>query len=291
MKMASFSTEGRDSYGVLLSDGRIVDLGARMNSSASTLKEFLSLDDGEAQARAIIDSGVSDGSLEDVTLAPPIPDPGAIWCAGINTHSHFKEVAHRVNMAEEPPYPLLFMRGAATLVASGDTLEKPKLEKLFDYEGEIAIVIGKRARNVSPEEAMAHIGGYSAFNDATARGYQRTSSQMTAGKNAYRSGGFGPYITLASAIDPKSLTMQCRVNGEVRQNMDTGDLIFGFGELVSFISEFTWLEPGDVIVTGSPIGIGAVQKPPRTLQAGDVVEVEVSGVGTLVNTVADQPAL
>ena len=192
-------------------------------------------------------------------------------------------------MDKVPAKPILFMRSAACLTASGQALEKPKLEERFDFEGEIALIIGKRGRNVAVADAMDYVAGYSAFNDASSRNYQRTSSQMTAGKNGYRSGGFGPCLATSDAVDLDTVTLTCTVNGKQMQHMALDDLIFGFAELMAFISEFTWLEPGDVIVTGSPEGIGSTRKPPELLSAGDRVEVQVTGVGTLVNIVEDQP--
>jgi 2-keto-4-pentenoate hydratase/2-oxohepta-3-ene-1,7-dioic acid hydratase in catechol pathway len=203
----------------------------------------------------------------------------------------FDEAKDHMGAKEKPAKPVLFLRAANTLVGSGDTLEKPALEPMFDYEGEIALVIGRRCRNVSAEQALDYVAGYSCFNDASARLYQISSSQITAGKNAYRSGGFGPWLSLADEVDLNSMRMTCRVNGEVMQAMGLDDLIFSFADLVAYISEFTWLEPGDVVVTGSPEGVGALRNPQVLLSAGDKVEVEVSGVGLLVNTVVDQPGV
>jgi len=165
----------------------------------------------------------------------------------------------------------------------------PHFTRELDYEIEIGIIIGKRAFRVPVGDAMDYVAGYSCFNDASARMYQISSSQITAGKNAYRSGGFGPWMVTADAVDLATMKMTCRVNGQIMQHMKLDDLIFSFAELIAFISEFTWLEPGDVVVTGSPEGVGVLRDPQVLLHAGDTVEVEVSGVGALANSVIDQP--
>lgn len=288
MKLASYTHGETASYGIV-TDAGIIDLGSRLGPDYPDLRSLLA--GGLQKARGIAAETGPELELDAVTLLPVIPNPGAIWCAGINTHSHFEEAKDHMGAKEKPAKPVLFLRAANTLVGSGDTLEKPALEPMFDYEGEIALVIGRRCRNVSAEQALDYVAGYSCFNDASARLYQISSSQITAGKNAYRSGGFGPWLSLADEVDLGSMRMTCRVNGEVMQEMGLDDLIFSFADLVAYISEFTWLEPGDVIVTGSPEGVGALRDPQVLLSAGDRVEVEVTGVGTLENTVADQPGV
>ena len=286
MKLASYLHKGHLSYGIVTDDG-LIDLASRLGGRYPDLKSLVA--SGLEEAREIAISTPADMALADVTLAPVIPNPGAIWCAGINTHSHFEEAKEYMGAKEKPKKPVLFLRAANTLVGSGEDLEKPTLETLYDFEGEIALVIGKRGRNIDVDAALDHVAGYSCFNDASARLYQISSSQVTAGKNAYHSGGFGPWLTTADAVDLDTMTMTCRLNGEPMQHMPLDDLIFSFAELIAFISEFTWLEPGDVIVTGSPEGVGVLRDPRVLLKAGDTVEVEVSGVGTLTNTVIDQP--
>lgn len=286
MKLASYTVSEGDSFGIVTDTG-IIDLGSRLGAEFADLKHLL--DGGLAAAAEIAATVAPDLSLDEVRLLPVVPNPGAVWCAGINTHSHFDEAKHHMGATEKPAKPVLFLRTASTLVGSGANLEKPALEPMFDYEGEIALVIGKRCRNVSADDALNHVAGYSCFNDASARAYQISSSQITAGKNAFRSGGFGPWLATPDEVDLASMRMSCRVNGATVQDMGLDDLIFSFAELIAFISEFTWLEPGDVVVTGSPEGVGVLRDPQILLNAGDTVEVEVSGVGTLINTVQDQP--
>ncbi|MEM7097180.1 MAG: fumarylacetoacetate hydrolase family protein [Pseudomonadota bacterium] len=284
MKYASYSIAGKASYG-LVTDAGIIDLSSRLGDSSPTLKDLVANDyagvDGLRQESP-------DYQITEVQLLPPITNAGAMWCAGINTHSHFEEAAARMGIKDLPEYPMFFLRANNTLVGHGSEIEKPALEPNFDYEGEIAVIIGKRCRNVSVEDASNHIAGYSCFNDGSARQYQIRGFQVTTGKNAYHSAGFGPWMVTADEVAAEDLVLQTRVNGEVRQNMKLDDLIFSFADLISHISEVTWLEPGDVLVTGSAEGAGALRNPPSFLAAGDVVEVEVSGIGTLSNAVIEQ---
>ncbi len=284
MKYATYRVEDSVSFGIV-TDGGLVDLGSRLGPDVATLKDLIA--SGFAGVEPYLDS-TPDFALADVTLLPPIPDAGAMWCAGINTHSHFAEAAERMGIKELPEYPMFFLRANNTLVGSGSPVEKPRLEPHFDYEGEIAVIIGKRCRNVSVEDAPGHIAGYSCFNDGSARQYQIRGYQVTTGKNAYHSAGFGPWMVTADELPAEDLVLQTRVNGEVRQDMTIDDLIFSFAELISHISEVTWLEPGDVLVTGSAEGAGALRKPPTFLGEGDLVEVEVNGIGTLSNVVREQ---
>ena len=289
MRLASYLKDGAASYGIVTDSG-IVDLASRLGDQAPTLKALLARDLAGA---AELSGSTPDFGLDAVTLLPPIPDPGAIWCVGLNTHTHFREAAERMGFKDIPETPMFFLRAANTLVGSGSPIEKPALEPNFDYEGEIAVVIGKRCRNVSVADAAQHIGGFSAFNDGSARQYQIRSHQVTTGKNGYHSAGFGPWLVTADEIPPDrlandDLVLQTRVNGEVRQNMRLDDLIFSFADLISHISEVTWLEPGDVLVTGSAEGAGALRNPQLFLEAGDVVEVDIAGVGTLSNAVVEQ---
>ena len=283
MRFASYRTNNVTSYGAVVEDS-IIDLGSVLESA--TLSDLI------ADKLKGVEEAVKNAStrleLSEVTLLPPIPQPGAMWCAGINTHSHFQEASARMGITELPKYPMFFLRAANTLVGSGSSIEKPALEPNFDYEGEIAVIIGRRGRNISHDDAMSHVAGYSCFNDGSARQYQIRGYQVTTGKNAYQSAGFGPWMVTADEFPPEAMTLETRVNDEVRQTMTIDDLIFSFADLISHISEVTWLEPGDVIVTGSAEGAGALRSPPLFLQHGDLVEVEVPGIGTLSNRVQEQ---
>jgi 2-keto-4-pentenoate hydratase/2-oxohepta-3-ene-1,7-dioic acid hydratase in catechol pathway len=284
VKIISFIKDGDASYG-LLDGNAVTDLGARLGADYPDLKSLLS--NGLDAARA--HESQTDFTLDAIdALLPPIPNPGVVWCAGMNTHSHFIEAKDHMGLTEEPKAPMFFLRATPTLVASGEDLEKPLKEPAFDYEGEIALVIGKPCRNVSEEEALEYVAGYSCFNDGSARLFQISSAQLTTGKNAYRSGGFGPCLVTADSVDLDTMTLETRVNGELRQTMPLDDLIFSFAHLISHISDIYPLQPGDVIVTGAAEGVGALRDPAVFLQPGDTIEVEVSGVGTLVNGVREQ---
>jgi 2-keto-4-pentenoate hydratase/2-oxohepta-3-ene-1,7-dioic acid hydratase in catechol pathway len=285
MKLASYIKNGNASYGVVTDDG-IIDLGEPLGNRFVDLKSLLA--GGMKEAAAFATSNAADTQFEDVQLQPVIPNPGVIWAAGMNTHSHYVEAKDAMGLEEVPKVPMFFLRAINTLVASGEALEKPLKEPAFDYEGEIALIIGKRCRNVSVEDALDYVAGYAPFNDGSARFYQISSKQLTTGKNAYRSGGFGPCMATADSLDINEMELTTRVNGEQRQAMKIDDLIFSFAELVSHISEINWLEPGDVIVTGSAEGAGALRDPRIFLAPGDTVEVEVSGIGTLVNGIVEQ---
>jgi 2-keto-4-pentenoate hydratase/2-oxohepta-3-ene-1,7-dioic acid hydratase in catechol pathway len=285
MKLASYIKADRASYGAVF-DGGIVDLGFVMGDRYPDLKSLLG--GGLEEAAVYVKDKSVDTSLDEVRLLPVIPNPGVVWAAGMNTHSHYVEAKDAMGLSEVTKVPMFFLRATNTLVASGEALEKPLKEPGFDYEGEIALIVGKRCRNVSVEQAPDHIAGFAPFNDGSARFYQVSSNQVTTGKNAYRSGGFGPWMATADSIDMHALEMITRVNDEPRQHMHIDDLIFSFAQLISHISEVNWLEPGDVIVTGSPEGAGALRQPRVFLAAGDRVEVEVPGIATLVNTVRDQ---
>ncbi len=282
MQLISFSIDGQEGFGILDGD-RITDLREKI-SGVQNLKGLLAagLDSIAAVERS------ADLQLSDVTLLPPIPNPGVIWCAGMNTHSHFAEAKDHMGLTEPPKTPMFFLRAPGSIVACGEPIEKPAKEPAFDYEGEIALIIGAPCRNVSEDEALNYVAGSSCFNDGSARFYQVNSGQMTTGKNAWRSGSFGPVLTTADAVDLDEMHLVSRVNGDVRQDMRLDDLIFSFAYLISHISEVYHLQPGDVIVTGSAAGVGAFRQPAEFLNAGDVVEVEVTGLGTLTNTVVDQ---
>lgn len=283
MKFISFTKNGFPSYGILSGES-VTDLGARVGSEYEDLKSFL------GRGMNIVDTIelTEDCRLDQIELLPVIPNPGVVWCAGMNTHSHYIEAKERMGLTEKPKTPMFFLRAAATLVGSGQDLEKPLKEPAFDYEGEIALVIGKPCRNVSEQDALDYIAGYSCFNDGSARVYQISSNQLTTGKNAYRSGGFGPWLTTADSIDLENMKLETKVNGELRQTMKLDDLIFSFAQLVSHISEIYPLQPGDVVVTGSAMGVGGLREPPVFLSPGDCIEVSVNEIGTLINGVREQ---
>lgn len=283
MKLLSYAVDGRETFGIV-TDAGVIDLGRRVR--ARTLRELI------ATAPETIGDHAgepADHDLADISFLPPITDPGMIICLGLNTYSHLEEYRAR-NGADAPPpgKPWVFLRMARTVTGHGQELIRPNASPLLDYEGEIALIIGKRARHVTPEEALDVIFGYSCFNEGSVRDFQVHSPLYTAGKNFPRSGSFGPWIVTADEIaDVRDFRLTTRLNGEVVQEMRYDDLIFGFAESIAYISSFTELEPGDVIVSGTPAGVAIMREPQLWLKAGDMCEVEVSGIGTLRNIVAD----
>jgi 2-keto-4-pentenoate hydratase/2-oxohepta-3-ene-1,7-dioic acid hydratase in catechol pathway len=220
-----------------------------------------------------------------VTYLPPIPDPDKIICIGLNYLSHILEGGREV-----PKYPTIFTRFANSQVGHGQPIIRPKSSITLDFEGELAVVVGKRARHVAEADAMPYVAGYSCYNDGSVREWQRHTSQFTPGKNFPSTGGFGPYLVTPDEAGDigKATKLICRLNGEVMQSATLDDLVFGIPALIAYCSAFTVLEPGDVIITGTTGGVGAYRKPPVWMKPGDVVEVEVSGVGTLRNPVAQE---
>ncbi|MFN3891858.1 MAG: fumarylacetoacetate hydrolase family protein [Beijerinckiaceae bacterium] len=281
MKLASYVHAGRDSFGLALDNG-LFDLAERLGGA-----DIVSALCGEARvkAQALAREARPEIAFGDVRFLQPVPRPGKIICVGINYASRPGE--HDVG---RPKYPSLFMRTPLAQSAHGEALMRPPESDQFDYEGEIAIIIGKRGRRVPKSEGMAFIAGYSCFNEGSVRDWMKHGVyNVTAGKNFERSGAFGPWIATPDEIrDPHDMRITTRVNGEIRQDDTTANMIFPFEELIAYISTYTTLEPGDVIATGTPTGAGVRFDPPRWLRAGDVVEIEVEGVGVLRNAVADE---
>ena len=282
MKLATFTAVGRTSYGAVVGEG-IVDLGKRLKY-ASVLDVLRA--GALAEARKAADAA-PDVALKDVTLKRPVEFPEKILCIGVNYGNRHAEYKDNTEAAK---YPSMFFRTPGSFVGSGEPLVKPSVTQQFDYEGEIALVIGKEGRRIAKERAMEHVAGYTLCNEGTLRDWVRHAKfNVTQGKNFDASGSIGPYFVSADEIDPaKPLHLVTKVNGEVRQDDTTENLIFSFADLIAYITIFTTLKPGDIIVTGTPVGAGARFDPPRWLKPGDVVEVSVPGIGTLRNQVADE---
>jgi 2-keto-4-pentenoate hydratase/2-oxohepta-3-ene-1,7-dioic acid hydratase in catechol pathway len=284
MQLVSFARAGRAGYGAV-KDGGVVDLCARLGRDAPTLIDLIANGLG-ARAAGIAAREAPDFGLTDVTLDLPLPRPGKILCVGIN---YLDRNAEYNDGSEQPRHPSVFLRVPASFVAHGAPLIRPPETRQFDYEGEIALVIGKRGRRIPRAAAMSHVFGYTAANEGTVREWTRHGKfNVTQGKNFDRSGSIGPWIVTAAAAPKGPLRVKTRVNGEERQNDTTDRLLFPFDFLISYLSTFTTLEPGDLILTGTPNGAGARFSPPRWLVPGDVVEVEIEGVGALSNPVADE---
>lgn len=225
--------------------------------------------------------------LAGVTPALPLARPGKIICVGLNYADHTAESPY-----EQPNYPTLFPRFTTSLIPDGAPIVRPRVSQDLDFEGEVVAIIGKAGRHIARDKALEHVAGYSIFNDGSLRDYQFKSPQWTVGKNFDNTGAFGPVVVSADALPPgaKGLRLQTRLNGEVMQDANTDDMIYPVDELIAIISEAITLEPGDLIVTGTPAGIGMARDPKRYMKPGDVIEVEVEGIGVLRNPVAEETA-
>lgn len=280
MKLVSFSYAGRDSWGIVDGD-HVIDVGAVSEPGSRDLRGALA-----NGLPATPPSSAPRVALADIAFAPVIPNPDKIFCVGINYASHVAETGRPL-----ASHPVIFMRVAASQVGHGRQILRPAESQNLDFEGELAVVIGTPVRRVPVERALEAVAGYACYNDGTIRDWQRHSSQFAPGKNFYHTGGFGPWLVTADEIpDPSALTLTTRLNGEVMQQAPTSDLIFGVPELIAYCSVFTPLVPGDVIVTGTTGGVGMFRDPQVWMKPGDTVEVEISGIGTLTNAVADETA-
>ena len=285
MRLASFQVNGRSSYGAVVGDG-IIDLARRLKYP-TLLDLFRGNAIGEARAAA---SGPADLELADVELQPPIRAAEKIICVGINYPERSAEYKDRAAAVDKPKYPNLFVRFPGSLVGHGAPIVRPKVSEKFDYEGEIVLVIGREGRHVPTERALGLIGGLTLGNEGSVRDWLRHGSlNVTQGKNFECSGSIGPWIVSADELDPaKPLHLSTKVNGQLRQDDTTDRLSWGFAWLINYITTFTTLRPGDLIWTGTPTGAGGHQTPPQWLKPGDVVEVEVTEIGVLRNTVVDE---
>jgi len=285
MKLASFSYQNQPSYGVIKGD-QIIDLAPMANIVGATLRE--ALDNKRLQTIAEYAETQSDGiPLSAIRFLPVIPNPAKILCVGINYLSHVKETGR-----EMPKFPMFFTRFADSQTAHEQALVRPMVSEKLDFEGELAIVIGRKARHVKQENALSYVAGYSCYNDGSVRDWQKHTIQFTPGKNFPLTGSFGPWLVTADEIgDPSQLTLLTRLNGQVVQEAKNDDFIFSISALIEYCSTFTELQPGDVIITGTTGGVGAFREPPLWMKHGDVVEVEISGIGILRNTVVDEDKL
>jgi 2-keto-4-pentenoate hydratase/2-oxohepta-3-ene-1,7-dioic acid hydratase in catechol pathway len=239
-----------------------------------------------AGRRALELAGAADRQpLAGLALAPVVPEPGKTVCLGLNYYDHAAESGR-----EKPVYPWFFLRGTTSLLAHGEAASRPLVSEKFDYEAELAVVIGKRARHVKREDALDYVFGYACFNDMSVRDYQKKTPQWTIGKNFDRTGALGPVLVSADALPPggSGLSIQSRLNGQVMQDANTKDMIWDVAETIALLTECLTLEPGDVIAMGTPAGVGQSRTPPVWMKDGDTIEIEIEGVGLLVNTIEDE---
>ncbi len=282
MKLASFRIADRDSYGAVMEDG-VAEASQAFRRRFADLRAVL-----EAGATPELAGNVEENRLpaDELEFLPPVTRPDKILCVGVNYRPHIAEMGREV-----PEYPVVFVRFPGSLVGHDRPILRPEVSEQFDFEGELAVVIGRRARHVTRHEALEYVGGYSCFMDGSVRDWQRHTMQFTPGKNFERSGAMGPCIVTSDAIpDPSLLELTTRVNGEVMQRGRLAELVFDIPTLIEYCSTFAELLPGDVIATGTPGGVGAARTPPAWLQDGDVVEVDIGDVGLLRSPVRDAPA-
>ena len=284
MRFVSYRQDGDAGWGVLNGDG-VIDRRRLGDDLPASLNAFIARCGEQAGLLAAVArqaAGQSATPLADVDLLPCVPQPGKIICLGVNYLDHAKEGGNTV-----ADYPTLFLRCSTSLLAHGAPLRVPTISSQLDFEAELALVIGRRTRFVSEDDALDAVFGYACFNDATLRDYQRRTTQWTIGKNFDATGGFGPCLVTADELPPgcTGLHIESRLNGRVMQSANTTDMVFGVARTVSLLSECLTLEPGDVIVMGTPAGVGYARKPPVWMRAGDSVEIEIEGLGVLRNPV------
>lgn len=278
MRLVSYS----EGYGAVVGDG-LVDLSKRLKyPSVRALLEANALGDAEKALKG----ASADRPLAGLRYELPIPDARKILCAGRNYRAYHEVVAD----GDAPKYPSVFGRFVSSFAPHGEQIYKPKVSDQLDYEGELVAVIGKRGRHIAEKDALSYVGGYTVMNEGTVRDWGKMGTQNLPSKNFDRSGGLGPWMVTADEVaDPMKLHITTRRNGKVVQDGGTDLMIFSLAYLIAHISKFAWLEPGDLIATGSPGGSIVELKSGDWLKAGDVIEVEVSSVGTLKNTVANEP--
>ena len=288
MRIVAFEQSGSARLGVV-ENNTVVDLSAAGPDLPRDLTGLIQRAGGwtavaDAAQRAPASARLP---LDGLKFLPPIPRPGKIVCLGLNYVDHAAEGGHA-----KPEYPSFFLRVATSLVAHNTPILRPRVSDKLDYEAELAVIIGKTARHVKKADALAYVAGYACFNDGTLRDYQRKTGQWTIGKNFDRTGGFGPWFVTAEEV-PNGATgraIRSKLNGQVMQNANTSDMIFPVDETIQLLTECLTLEPGDVIAMGTPSGVGYARKPPVWMKAGDVIEIEIEGIGTLRNPIQDETA-
>ncbi len=279
MKFVSYEYSQGPSFGAVIGED-IVDLC----DAGPTLRAVLATGPlGNLEAVAARRKPTA--TLDKVVLLQVVPDAARVICVGKNYRDHAAEMG-----GEAPPQPNLFMRTPQSLVGHRQSIVCPSASKQYDYEGELAVVIGRGGRRIPPDRALSHVAGYTCFLDGSVRDFQKHS--FTAGKNFDSSGACGPWLVPATEVsDPQNLTLTTRINGEVVQHASTSDMVHSVSVIIAYISAFTHLEPGDVIATGTPAGVGAARTPPKWLKPGDQVEVEIEDIGVLANTVISEPSI
>jgi len=287
MKFTTYLRQGAPRLAVI-DGGDLIDLNDADAQVPADMRAALRAGtDLQAAGRRAIEAGKRQ-ALDGTKLAPLVPEPGKIICLGLNYYDHAKEGGR-----EKPDYPWFFFRAASSLVAHGEAGWLPRVSSRFDYEAELAVVIGTAVpRHTTQADALGHVFGYACFNDMSVRDYQKRTPQWTIGKNFDRTGGFGPVLVTADELAPGAtgLRIQSRLNGQVMQDANTDDMIFSVAETIALLAEVLTLEPGDVIVMGTPAGVGQARTPPVWMKAGDTIEIDIERVGLLSNPIANEAA-
>lgn len=285
MKLLSYLHDGREGWGVVIGDG-VAPLAAR--TGHATLADFIASAD-YARRDALVAGLQAELPLATLHFLPVIPRPEKIVCAVRNYMDHHQEVLAAGMQRELSEQPPIFLRVWRSQTAHGAPIVRPKVSESLDWEGELAVIIGRGGRDIPEDKAYEHVAGYSIYNDGSVREWQFHAKQIASGKNFESTGGFGPWMVTADEIAPgRALKLETRLNGEVVQSSHTGHMIFPTPKLIAYASTIFTLVPGDVIVTGTPAGVGWSRKPPRFMKPGDVCEVEIEGIGVLRNPIVQQ---
>jgi acylpyruvate hydrolase len=285
MRFAAFKSGNQEGLAVASQNGEFHGRLSGEKSYPGNLDLLVRLGRDALDSAAVVLASGPQIELDQVALLPPLSAPGKIVCVGLNYVDHSIESGFTV-----PDYPTIFTRFTSSLIGCGAAIIRPRVSTQLDYEGEMVAIIGVGGRHIGEQEALDHVLGYSIFNDASVRDYQKKSPQWTIGKNFDGTGAFGPCLVTADELPPggKGLHIQTRLNGAVVQDASTGDMVFGVARLISILSEAITLSAGDILVTGTPAGVGMARNPPLFMKHGDVCEVEIEGIGTLRNPVQDE---
>jgi len=289
MKIVAFSNGQGPRLGVVEGD-HAVDLSAADGKAPTDLGEWLSANNGDLKPLADLAKRAPASArkrLADLTYGLPIARPGKVICLGLNYLEHVKEGAQRDNI---PKFPTIFMRGRTSLVPHGQSIIRPRVTETLDYEAEMILVVGRRAKHLTAANALSCVAGYSCGNEGSVREFQRKTTQWDMGKNFDRTGGFGPWLVSADELPPggKGLKIESRLNGKVMQSDNTDNMMFPVVETLVYVTQGMTLEPGDIIFTGTPSGVGFARTPPVWMKNGDVCEIEIAGIGVLRNPIADE---
>lgn len=281
MRITSYSIDGIKSFGVVTDDG-VID-AKPLAGGPQSLKDAIAAGSMDMIAEAAVKRS-ADHSIDEVEFLPVIPDPDKIIAVGLNYRSHVLEGGRDI-----PEWPMIFTRFANSQVGHGQPMIKPNVSEMFDFEGEMAVIIGESCRHVSEADALSVVAGYACYNDGSIRDYQRHTSQFVPGKSFYKSGAFGPWMVTTDEIpDPGALTLMTRLNGKEMQHATTDDLLFSIPQLIHYLTTVTELVPGDVIVSGTTGGVGCYRDPPVFMKDGDIIEIELDKIGVLRNPVVNE---